>query len=275
VTKVSARPPLLPDFGSPPLKEVVLGVQFAAPKGYQQIHAGEVWNLYKSQYPEVHDQPALPPTFETFGLPHQQVSMKPQFGFITGGTHDRFWFLSSNGERLIQFQQDRLLHNWRKVGDGSNEYPRFESMRDEFRAELVKFQDYIGSLTPQGLSINQCEISYINHIRLDRSKSKAFSAWFNFLSFTESQPDDFSINFREIIKNNEGKPLGRLYVETAIGYLPDGDDVILLTLSVKGAPSATSIESAMDFFSMGRDIIVRRFTQLTTEQAHKEWELVN
>jgi hypothetical protein len=97
----------------------------------------------------------------------------------------------------------------------------------------------------------------------------------NFLSFPKNQPDDFLIDFREVINDDDGKPRGRLYVEAALAYLPDGNDVILLTLSVRGAPSDADIKSAMDFFSMGRNVIVRRFAQLTTEQAHKEWERVN
>lgn len=275
MTDVLARPRHLPDFRSPPLSEVVLGVQFASPQGYQQIRAGEVWNLFKGHYPRVQEHQALPPAFETFGLPFQHSSMMPQFGFVTGGTHDRFWFLDQEGRELIQFQQDRLLHNWRKNGDANNEYPRFEAMTDKFRAELSQFQGYINSLAPQALSINQCEISYINHISFQRGEEGGFADWLKFLNFTESKPDDFTINFREVIKDSDGKPRGRLYVESALGYLPDGHEVIVLTLTVKGAPLGSDINSALEFLSLGREVIVQRFAELTTDQAHKKWERVN
>ncbi len=78
--------------------------------------------------------------------------------------HDRFRFLSAKKDELIQFQADRLLHNWRKVGDGSNTYPRFEKMIESFETELQAFESYISSLASQKLTINQCEVSYINHI---------------------------------------------------------------------------------------------------------------
>ena len=39
------RPDNLPDFGTPPLVEVVLGVQFATPAGYREVFAREVWAL--------------------------------------------------------------------------------------------------------------------------------------------------------------------------------------------------------------------------------------
>ncbi len=87
------RPPDLPEFGKPPLNELVLGVQFDSPAGF-------------------------------FG-----------FGPINGPMHNRFWFTSSSGDEIIQFQNDRLLHNWRKVGDQSNKYPRFDAIVTKFHNE--------------------------------------------------------------------------------------------------------------------------------------------
>lgn len=274
VTNTLARPEHLPDFKAPPLNEVVIGVQFSMPHGYQQIRAGEVWNLFRQNYPLVQELPALPPTFETFGLPYQHSQM-PQISFSTGGTHDRFWFLRHDGAELIQFQQDRLLHNWRKVGDGTNDYPRFESMMGEFKAELTQLQNYMASLAPQELLINQCEISYINHIKFNRGECKGFSDWLRFVNFTEGRPDDFNIAFREVIRGDDGKPLGRFSTEAALGFLPDGQEIIMLSLTVKGAPLGTDIDSGLKFLTLGRDVIVQRFAELTTDQAHQKWERVN
>jgi uncharacterized protein (TIGR04255 family) len=268
------RPGHLPDFKTPPLNEVVVGMQFSSPQGYQQIRSGEVWNLFKQNYPQVQEFPPLPPTFETFGLPYQHSTM-PQFSIMTGGTHDRFWFLRPDGSELIQFQQDRLLHNWRKVVDGTNSYPRFESMISEFGSELAQLQDYMASLVPQALIINQCEISYINHIKFNRSESKSFSEWLRFVNFPDGRPDDFNINFREVISGDDQKPLGRFFVEAALGYLPDGQEIIVLSLTVKGAPIGTDIKSGLRFLTLGREVIVQRFAELTTDEAHKKWKRVN
>lgn len=37
------RPKNLLEYDNPPVNEVVLGVQFSTPDGYQQIYSGEVW----------------------------------------------------------------------------------------------------------------------------------------------------------------------------------------------------------------------------------------
>lgn len=274
MSEALARPRHLPDFKSPPLNEVVLGAQFAAPQGYQQILAGEVWGLFKDRYPQVQEHQALPPAFETFGLP-TSFSPMPQLRMMTGGMHDRYWFIRPDGAELVQFQQDRLLHNWRKVGAGSNEYPRFEAMISEFKRELEELQKYMSSLSPQALSINQCEISYINHLKFDRAAGDSYSDTLRFLNFPKGRPDDFGMNFREILKAEDGAPIGRLYVEAALGYSPGGSEMILLSLSVKGAPTNTDIASSVEFLIHGREVIVQRFAELTTDQAHLKWERVN
>lgn len=265
-----ARPEHLPDFLDPPLNEVVLGVQFNPPRAYQQILSGEVWKLYRAEHPSVQEQPALTPTFETFGLPSSSAQLK----LFSGALHDRFWFLTAGDDELIQFQQDRLLHNWRKVGDGTNEYPRFEAMVERFEGELDKFERYVGSLAPQTLQITQCEVTYINHISAQSNEPLIVGDWLRPLSFQAPVlADDFSLTFRQVIHDDDGKPHGRLIVE-AVTAFKENRSLIVLNITVRGAPKEATIRSAIDFICKGRELIVTRFAQLTTEAAHKRWERV-
>jgi uncharacterized protein (TIGR04255 family) len=266
--KTLARPSDLPDFRDPPLNEVVLGVQFAQAKGYSQIRAGEVWGLFKSGFPEVEEQPPLQPSFEVFGLP-QGAQMG--LGFITGPTHDRFWFLTRQKDELIQFQHDRLLHNWRKVGDGTNEYPRFERMIEKFQAELAALEAYFASLAPQSLIINQCEISYINLIPWEDGPAEA---WLRFVHFGGTPVDDLTAMFRRALPAAEGKPRARLICEAVTAVVPPTRRAIRLTLSVRGAPARTDAPAALEFLQHGREVVVRTFAEITTESAHQKWQRV-
>lgn len=268
--KVAVRPDHLPDFRSPPLNEVVLGVQFNPPHGYQQIYAGAVWNLYRKEFPNVEEQPPLPPTFETFGLPSKGM----QLGLTTGATHDRFWFLRPDGDELIQFQQDRILHNWRKVSEGTNVYPRFEVMMERFRGELDLLEEYMNGLTAQTLLINQCEIAYVNHIASSDDQAPRASDWLRFVTFGDKEPDDFSLGFREVIHDADGNPQGRLICEASLGIRADRRRVIVLTLTVRGAPKENTIKSALDYLIKARELIVCRFAELTTEEAHLKWDRI-
>lgn len=274
VAKTLVRPDYLPDFKNPPLNEVVLGIQFSQPKAYQQIFALKVWELFMDDYPKVQEQPPLQPNFEVFGLPSQgTVISHLNFG-IDGLLHNRYWFLTKNGDELIQFQQDRLLHNWRKIGNQTNQYPRFESMIERFESEINKFQKYINSFEVQEeLQINQCEISYINHIT-DTDGIKNFSDWLNFISDEKITLEGFNLRFNEVIKNKNDKPMGRLICEVTLGLTQEGKWMILFTLTVRGAPEASDVNSALDFLKTGRDLIVCRFSELTTGKAHKKWDRI-
>lgn len=262
------RPKHLPEFENPPLNEVVLGVQFNPPRGYQQIRAGEVWGLFREDYPVVQEQPALPPSFETFGLRSSPAPLMLR----SGAAHDRFWFLTTRGDELIQFQQDRLLHNWRKVGDGTNEYPRFEGMVKRFEDELAELERYVHSLSPQALHITQCEITYINHISAQSEEALLVGDWLRPLNLQPPlHADDFSLSLRQTIQDADGRPQGRLVVEAMTAVKEDGAALLVLNITVRGAPRDTTNKSALHFIAKGRDLIVTRFAQLTTDVAHKRW----
>lgn len=261
------RPDDLPDFRKPPLNEVVVGVQFAPPTKYQQIYAAQVWELFSSEYPKVEEHSSLPPTFETFGLPSRHLNLN------FGPVHNRYWFLRPDGEELIQFQRDRLLHNWRKVGDEKNVYPRFESMLQRFQDEIERFQNYVNTLSPQTLAINQCEVSYINHIEPCPDTDLNVSDWIRFLQFNrQNDPDNFSITLNDEIRNSSGEPFARLICEATSGVKVNRQKIIQLTLTVRGSPEGSDLRSALEFLSKGRERIVRKFAESTTEAAHKQWE---
>lgn len=262
----SLRPNDLPDFRDPPLNEVAIGVQFTQPKGYQQIYANEVWNLFRAEYPKVEEHESISPSFETFGLP----SIGQQMGLMMGPVHSRFWFMRPDGDELIQFQHDRLLHNWRKIGDERNAYPRFESMIRRFHEEIGHLEGYVSSLSPQTLVINQCEISYVNHIPLVNAASKA-ADWLRFLEFSDKEPNDFSVAFREVISAEDDKPHARLTCEAHAGIKANRQRIIQLTLTVRGFPKHTDVDSALEFISKGRELIVRKFADVTTSEAHTKW----
>lgn len=263
------RPDNLANFTNPPLNEVYMGVQFSRPKGYQQIHAGDVWKLFRDKYPIVEEYPAIPPNFETFGL-HSPNSLAGEMNFVTTPFHNRYWFISSKKEQLIQFQQDRLLHNWRKVDAASN-YLRFENLISPFKNELDQFQQFITTLEPQSQSlvVNQCEISYINHIQINASEK--ISDWLSFFIFNNEEPEFFGLNFNNVIRAEEGEPLGRLICEVVEATNAEKQKIIVLTLTFRGAPINQTIESAIDFISMGRELIIKKFVELTSETAHKIW----
>jgi uncharacterized protein (TIGR04255 family) len=266
----STRPSDLPDFLEPPLNEVAIGVQFDVPKSYQQIFAGEVWSQFRSRYPKVQEHPALPPSFETFGLPSRPTA---QVRLVNGPMHDRFWFLTDDEEELIQFQPDRFLHNWRKVGNESNTYPRFESMVERFQQELEDLNKYLNTLEPQTLRVNQCEITYVNHIVAPPGEQLRPDDWLQVLNFAGMPiPEGMSLSFNEVIKDESDQPFARLTVESTTGFKSPQTPVVLLNITVRGAPRDPSVGSSIEFLKTGRSAIVKAFASITTDRAQKHWK---
>jgi uncharacterized protein (TIGR04255 family) len=250
------------------LNEVLLGVQFAPAPGYQLIRAEEVWALFRDEYPIVEEMPPLSPNFETFGVPQAFP-----ISFVSQPMHPRFWFLSEKREQLLQFQNDRLLHNWRKagLGDENNPYPRFETIIAKFESEMAKLESHFGSLGAPALTVQQCEISYINRIYAEKDSRLDPAKWLRFVSFPGEPPEAFTCSFRRVLSRPDGTPYGRLICESAIAFENPLKPFILFTLTARGIPSDPNSMAALDFLSQGRDMIVRLFANLTTDSAHKLW----
>jgi uncharacterized protein (TIGR04255 family) len=261
----------LPEFDAPPLDEVVVGIQFQPVPAYQQIRAFEVWQLFRDQFPVVQELPPLNAQFETFGLP---AAMAFPFNIFTGASHDRFWFLKEPGHQLIQFQQDRLLHNWRKLDVRDAEYPRFESIVDQFRKEMLLLQTYFGTLGNERLIVTQCELSYLNHIGLDDLEAFSPQTWFAFVDPNQPPVDEFACTAKHVLKDRSGKPYGRLYRESVTAADNKGRKLLTLNLTARGRPEADTIDGALDFLERTRHMIADEFVGATTSEAHKRWKRV-
>jgi uncharacterized protein (TIGR04255 family) len=65
----------------------------------------------------------------------------------------------------VQIQRDRFIRNWRRVR-ADDRYPRYETLKPLFSEDWGQFVDFLGQ---EGLGvpeINQCEVTYINHIEV-------------------------------------------------------------------------------------------------------------
>lgn len=77
-----------------------------------------------------------------------------------------------------------------------------------------------------------------------------------------------------MIPGDEGSPVGRLHV--AVDRAWAGEErrpIVLLSLTARGAPQAGDIPSALEFLDLGRQWVVKGFTDLTTDTFHRRWGL--
>ncbi len=258
----------------------MLGVQFE-PLQIQTAHLGLYWNERRNLYPKVGQQPALDPVIETF----EAKQMAPPggdapFKLMAQFETPRCWYLDEKENRIVQVQADRLVHNWRKVHDADQDkYPHYDVMRDSFFAELTAFEKFLSREGLGSLKPNQCEVTYVNQI--ERS-----GVWENFgeahkvftlLASPTGQflppPEQVRFAVRYVIKDDAGKPAGRLHLSFQPAYTrKDQIEVFALNLMARGAPEGEGIEGVVKFLDRGHRAIVHGFAEITTPAMHKAWE---
>jgi uncharacterized protein (TIGR04255 family) len=268
---VAVRPHNLPNYTRPPVSEVVLGIQFAALGEFHSYHLGLLWDRVRDRYPTVSEQLPIGAAFETFGGASIQ-EQKLQFEALLSPPMPRYWFEAPDGS-LMQVQQDRLIHNWRKR---ETDYPRYEPIRDEFVRDIEIFQKFLEDYSIPPVRPNQAEISYINTIeladgsRVDSALERVASIWRG----TPASIGEFEnavVQSRFVLRRDD-QAYARMHVviQPAIRRTT-GAPVLRLDLTVRGKPTRETLESALEFIDYGREAIVRSFTDLTTPEMHKVW----
>ncbi len=269
----------LPDFRNPPLAETVLSLQFEPIAGLTSAHLGLLWQRFRERLPLIEEQPPLPPMLETFGPPSPArvevtVEEKPPV--------PRLWFLNQDKTELIQVQADRFIHNWRKM-EGMAPYPRFEAIRDKFRGEVATLGKFLEDEEMRSPIVNQCEVTYVNHIEPSGvwerhgQIDKVLAGWAatperRFLP----EAEDGGVRLRFVMRDDGGKPMGRLHVMSQAAWKKaDNAPILILNLTARGEPAGEGIEGAFRFFEIGRRWIVKGFAELTTTQMHKAWERID
>lgn len=272
---MTERPENLPDFERPPLVEVVLGAQFSRIQNLATLHLGLLWQRFRSKLPKWRELPPLDPTFEIFSPRGQpRLSIEVGLGF---GPVPRVWFINDDDTQLIQFQADRFLHNWRRVGNNTT-YPRYEGMREEFSDAFDELSAFLKEEQLEFPPINQCEVSYINNLYMPDGSDPRISPQ-EFLKFCQSpdflssavDAEDIRFLVRQLVRDSQGKPYARLLISLDPGFDQEGRPVLVLTLTVRGKPHTGDLGAALQFFDDGREKIVRRFTEITTGKMHQEW----
>jgi uncharacterized protein (TIGR04255 family) len=256
---------------------VALGAQFDVIPGFLTPHVGLVWQRFRQDFPLLEEQAPLPPVFETFG-PNPQFIPGMSFQFATAPETPRVFFINQTRTELLQVQKDRFFHNWRKIGV-VDEYPRFERMLETFKAGFASFTE---AISIQGLGPvipNQCEVTYINQIPVPPDGSLSdltddlFGQHTGSLALQDlGKPEDLRFLLRYVMRDAEGKPIGRLIASAEPARRIDGQTIVQLTLTARGRPITPDESGIVDFLNKGRTSVVKGFAHLTGPKMHKNWE---
>ena len=261
------RPPL-PDFADPPVVEVALGVQFQPPVELSPLDLGPLRERWRDRFPRLEQQPPLPPVVEA-----ERASQLGVQVVVGAAPMVRQWFLAEEGRELIQLQQDRLIVNWRDV-DGQVPYPRYEHVAALFAEASEALWNFLAEQNLPQPSVTQAEVNYINAIRVPDGLGdlgRVFSWWSSPAEHGHQlgNPEEATAGMIFRVRDMGSGPV-RMYVDVQPADTTQGR-VLLMTLTVRGAPADTSRVSAIEFMGQGRAHIVNGFSEMTTAEMHEVW----
>jgi uncharacterized protein (TIGR04255 family) len=272
---MNARPVGLPNYENPPVTEVAFSIQFNALPRFTAPYVGLLWDRFRPEFSEIEEHPPLPEVFERFDIPQAQGI---EFQFDERPPSPRVWFLNGDKTDLIQIQQSRFVHNWRKLHT-DKQYRRYEVEREAFRVKALKLTSFLAENELGELNINQCELTYVNHITpcaVWKTHSDGSSV-FNFLRDRSGRgflpkPEDGTFQMRFRMNDSAGIPYGRLLITVKPAWRnADKVPIFVMSLTARGIPPTSEIDGVLKFFDVGREWIVKAFDELTTEEMHHEW----
>ncbi len=266
----------LPDFDAPPVVETVLAVRIRDVTGLDAPRLVKFWDdRLSADLPAIEERPPYDAPIEQFG----QGSGTPRMALQVGTAMPSPRFFCSSGSDLVQLQQDWFAYNWRKTPDNPD-YTRYEKGRAKFKRWLMDLGSYVQETLGETLIPTQCEVTYINHVVLTE-EDLAYGPLGAVLRDVQPRsgiflpsPETSRHASAYVIPGDEGSPVGRLHV--AVDRAWAGEErrpIVLLSLTARGAPQAGDIPSALEFLDLGRQWVVKGFTDLTTDTFHRRWGL--
>ncbi len=264
----------LPDFISPPVDEVALSIQFPPIPAFNVPHFGLFWQRIRKDYPKFEIQQPISNVTEQFGPDARPGLQQLSFSFLAL-PDIRCWYLDESGNRLVQVQRDRFVHNWRKIS-GTEEYPRYPEIRGRLEREWIRFCEFLKDEKLERPKPNQCEVLYVNHIEYDKGWQGYGELDHVIAALATPKAKNRFLPAPERITMNVVYPIegnaGRLYVSfNPVVRARDGKEVLQMTLTARGAPRSSSDADTFGWLDLGRRWVVRSFADFTTDTMHTVW----
>ena len=262
----------LADFENPPVVETVLSSQFEKLTAMQLVHFGLFWRKVQNRFPKTEERPALAPMIESFPEPVARGG-RIQFETVEMPAPPRIWMLNDAGTEMIQLQNDRFIKNWRKAGEVAK-YPHYEpAIKPAFERDFDAFQSFLAEENLGEIRVNQCEVTYVNHIVSGQGwehlseAHRIFTFWNRPAAPFPGDAEDLGVHVRFRIADNQERPIGRLHVDIRPALRATDDrPMYVMSLTARG-----QYGTGFDFFDIGRQWIVKSFEELTTGDMHRIW----
>jgi uncharacterized protein (TIGR04255 family) len=252
---------------TPPINELVMGVSFVPVSGLKAQHIGIYWDIVKKRFPICDQQP---PVMAPASIPG---AVDPSFFREMPGEIfplPRFWFSSKPESTLLQIQRDMFMLNWRK--GGSNIYPHYETVADDFWREILIFEKFLKERVGESIkAVNQCELNYINlvdHNTMFSTQSELKNIIPSISGLCDTGIESARLEGLNSLATYRINANLKLDVAVRIGVRADTKaTVAILELRALGAPNELSLDAARAWYDAAHDVTHDFFLRFTSEAA--------
>ncbi len=266
-----------PSFSKPPLVETAISLQFDPIEEFGNAHLGLFWDRggLSKEFVKLTDAPLIEQQFERFGAEQLFSHVGGWLRVNAADGSARLQMANKTTERVIQVQNGRLVHNWRRVA--SVEYPRFDSLLPEFMKVVGRFSDFVTKGLGKEIRWNQWEVVYVNMIEQEGLWGSpadwpfVLPALFGDAGRAGPGPwDSASGLWRFELPERQG----RLHVE--VQHLWNEPQAtagqrILLQLTARGPVRGQSDAELKEGLNLGHDAVVETFVRVSSERAQEHW----
>jgi uncharacterized protein (TIGR04255 family) len=247
-------------FHYPPVSEMSLAVQFSERVPFAVDTVLAIREQFAAEFPAIDIKERIP----ALGTPSDRAI------FVTEDTiRPRWWFVSPGGNLLVQFQDDLVAFNWRKLTPlrekDPEPYPGFEFMLSRFNRLIEAWL----TATQQDASkpVSAVQLLYDNvWPRDERTTAEVFQFWNN-VGLRGKGPD---VRWSISPEIEELGAASRVDVHASIGAVRGETPAARLLMTGFAFPAALAgVSSACDKL---HNKISEFLLSLTTEEVRKSWE---
>ena len=251
-------------YENPPIDEIVCDILFDSIKDLRTGHFGILWEKFRPDFPEIEDHILLAPVPEDLETPNKLLL-------------PRIWFVHKNENEVVQVQQNRFIHNWRKR-QPDDEYPGYEKVIENFERYLSRFQQLLAEENLGNLVARKYELTYIDLIPEGQG-------WENFDDLEKIFPNLLSLTKQNIFSTgvrginwqtilNLPNNLGQLQMSIRNGWRVSSDHP-LLNIEFKAFSNhphePMPDEPIRDWFNAAHDTIIKLFSNLISDEIQEKF----
>jgi uncharacterized protein (TIGR04255 family) len=258
---------------SPPISELGLTVQFPKLGSVTVLDAAKLYEQFRDRFPLLQQVArAAPMQLAPVAAPGIHVAAAAGIQFITddGSSLPRLWMITSDSRRLIQFQDDRISFNWRRIEPFGEEitYPGYIALKAEFLSIYSEFQRWCEERLKTRPQPEAGELLYQNTFPLagptgDKRISEIFGIY---TPNRRKKVAGFNMGWMEQL---EGATPGVVTMQASAGSLPDGSSVAQLSIVSKVNLTAVSNEPDK-WFDLAHERTLEIFAEATISSAKRD-----